>query len=776
MHKNQFRQLSAVMFTDIVGYSKMMNRDEKHAAEIRAIHREAFNKYHKLYSGDLIQYFGDGTLSVFKSTVEAVGCAIAIQKELKNEHSVPLRIGLHVGDIVYDGADIYGDGVNLASRIENLCPTGSVLVSGKLAEDLQNHQQFSTKSLGQFELKNISLPIELHAIVDKNLYNPSPSELSQYKQKPDNTVAVLPFVNMSSDSDAEFFSDGITEEIINALAKIENLKVISRTSSFYYKNQNIPLKKIAEQLGVANILEGSVRVAGGMVRITAQLIQARDDFHFWSQTWDRKMENIFEIQDEISLLIAEKLREQYGHLEIQEHLIQQKTISLEAYEYWLKARYHHNKWNPVDVEKAIELYRKALSIDSEHTDSYVGLADAFSFMAVTEMMPHEEAWQKVMAYNDKAYALNPENAGVHYQLANIAFFREADFRKSVLHALKAIELKSNYPEAQHFISFLYMISGEMDKAKHHLEIAHEIDPLSQETLFYRAYHLYRSENFTDALALFDECLLKNPNNIPAYIVRSYCLLKMEKYDEAIDSLEKMPKEIIVPGERLGILSLAYILKQDSTKIETYFNRLKKEAENPTSFQAHSYLYIAYGLMGKADEAFAWLEKALKLKSSILFLGFSDPLVKNLQKDPRYLKYHKKLYHLDSKQELIERKKEPLLDRVTASKYTDKLLEFTHQEKPYLNPNISLRTLSELVEIHPNYLSWVLNEQIGKNFNEFINHFRVEHFKQLATNPSNAHISLIGLAYESGFNSKTVFNTFFKKETGMTPKEYLKSKQ
>jgi TolB-like protein len=171
----------------------------------------------------------------------------------------------------------------------------------------------------------------------------------------DKTIAVLPFVNLSGKDEFEYFSDGITEEIINALARIPQLKVTSRTSSFYFKQKSVSIRDIARELGVATILEGSVRMASGTLRITAQLIHAEEDFHFWSEVWDRKLENIFEIQDEISLLIADKLREQYGHLEINDHLVPRKTESLDTWEYAMKARYHFNKWNPADVQEAIGL-------------------------------------------------------------------------------------------------------------------------------------------------------------------------------------------------------------------------------------------------------------------------------------------------------------------------------------------------------------------------------------------------------------------------------------
>jgi AraC-like DNA-binding protein len=251
---------------------------------------------------------------------------------------------------------------------------------------------------------------------------------------------------------------------------------------------------------------------------------------------------------------------------------------------------------------------------------------------------------------------------------------------------------------------------------------------------------------------------------------------MGRFNEAILFIENMPKEIVVQDEKLGILCLSNILKNDKAGTKKYFAELQQKAQKPTAFQAHSYLYLAYANWRKPDEAFAWLNEAIQLKSSVLLLSFTDPLANNLKKDSRYKTYKNKLYRHSLEPEKLTIEKPPLLDAETADVYTDNLLRFIGEEEPFLIPNLSLRSLADQVEIHPNKLSWLLNERIGKNFNEFINHYRIEYFKKLAINPENSHISLLGLAYESGFNSKTVFNTYFKKETGMTPKEYLKQNQ
>lgn len=589
----------------------------------------------------------------------------------------------------------------------------------------------------------------------------------------DNTIAVLPFVNMSPDPENEYFSDGITEEIINALARLDNLKVISRTSSFFFKGKNLPLKDIAGQLNVSIVLEGSVRVAGHKVRITAQLIQAADDFHFWSETWDRQLENIFEVQDEISLLIAEKLREQLGHFDIADHLVKKQTESVDAYTLLLKGNYHFNKWNPGDVQTAIGLYEQALALDPNHTPSYVGLADAYSFMAVTQFMPRAEAWPKAVEATHKAYALDPNHAGVHYQLANLSFFTDCNFADAMSHTVRALQLKPGYPEAQQYMAFLYILSGQIDKAKHHLQLALAIDPFNQETLFYKAYYLYRTGSYEQSLLQLDDCLDKNQKNIPALVVKAYCLLMLKRYAEVHTLFDAMPGDIVIPDERLGTLCLTHILEGNQLQTKSHLEELEQEAEKPTSFQAHSYLYLAYACMGENDKAFAFLEKALQLKSAVLQLGFSDPLGSRLFSDPRHKAFHKVIY-AGADSQIAEPVRKTALDDHVAERHCKALLAFVAAECPYLNPDLTLRLLAEQVQIHPNQLSWLLNEKVGKNFNEFINHYRVEHFKTLANDPANSHISLVGLAYESGFNSKTVFNTFFKKETGMTPSEYLKS--
>ena len=261
------------------------------------------------YNGKILQYYGDGALSMFNSAIDGVNCAVEIQQTLQKEPKVDLRIGIHTGDISIENETIYGDGVNLASRIESLAVPGSIFISEKVFDEIRNQENLTAREMGYFELKNVIKPVRIFAIDNEGIIVPARNELKGKIKQPANRLAVLPFVNISTDPENEYFSDGITEELLNALTKVDGLQVTSRTSAFAFKGKNTDIREIGIQLHVDRILEGSVRKAGNRVRISAQLINAADGYHIWSENYDRNLTDIFEVQDEISIIIANKLRE-----------------------------------------------------------------------------------------------------------------------------------------------------------------------------------------------------------------------------------------------------------------------------------------------------------------------------------------------------------------------------------------------------------------------------------------------------------------------------------
>ncbi|MCB9223210.1 MAG: helix-turn-helix domain-containing protein [Crocinitomicaceae bacterium] len=586
------------------------------------------------------------------------------------------------------------------------------------------------------------------------------------------SIAVLPFANMSNRKDSEFFADGITEEIINALTRIPELKVTSRTSSFYYKEKNIPIPIISKELGVALVLEGSIRFGGNKVRITAQLIQAEDDFHFFSDTWDRELDDIFEVQDEISLLIADKIRENFGHFELNDHLVKKQTENMTAYENSLMAKFYKNKWNPDDAKIAGEYFEKSLALDPLHVESIVGLADVNSFLGMTGALPFQEAWLKCNELIDKALALDPENAEAYYQKGHSAFFTECDFSKALDYASKAIQQRPSYPEAQQLMSFLLVLSGENTRAKEHVDIALGVDPHNQETLFFKAYFDYMTGNFKAAHEQLSNCIAVNSKNIPAHAVMTLCLIKLGEYDKVIHYFDDIQVEL-VEGERTGAVALAYAHKDDKANVQKYMSMLQYQAKSPDGFTADSYLFMMYAATGQTDKAFEWVESGIENKSTLLMLRYPDPVVDVLRKDDRYKFFFDKIFHIDT-QLTPKAGKKALLDDSSISEYRIKLIEHIEQNEPYLDSGLTLRVLADQIDIHPNKLSWLINEMHEQNFNQFINKYRIERFKKLAIDPENSQFSIMGLAYDSGFNSKTVFNTYFKKVTGQSPKAWIEA--
>ncbi len=383
-----------------------------------------------------------------------------------------------------------------------------------------------------------------------------------------------------------------------------------------------------------------------------------------------------------------------------------------------------------------------------------------------------EAWTQSNELVEQTLKLNPANPEAYYQKANSAFFTESNYSKSLAHAQKSIQLKPNYVESQQFLSFLYVLAGEHVKAKEHLDIALGIDPLSQETLFFSAYFDYMTGRYAKALKQMDSCLEVNPKNIPVHATKTLSLLKLGRYKEVITYYDEINVEV-PEGEKIGAIALGYAGLKDEENISTYMELLQEMAKTPEGFTADSFLFLMHAFMGNHDTAFDWVEKGIETKSTLLMLRYADPVVASLKSDKRYQKFHDIIFSV-ANNHAKKKQKKALLDESATQAFKNKLLVHLSETAPYLDPGLSLRALADQIGLHPNQLSWLLNEHLGKSFNEFINAYRIQKFKELAKNPKNARLTLIGMAYDSGFNSKTVFNTYFKKETGLTPKQFLKS--
>ncbi len=761
------------MFTDIVGYTALMQQNEAKAAAVRNRHRTVFDKQHQLYNGDILQYFGDGTLSIFQSGVEAVECAIAIQKALNEGEQLPLRIGLHMGDIVFDGTDIYGDGVNFASRIESMSIPGAVLISDKLNDELKSHPQIATKSLGLFELKNIENPVEIFSVTNGGITIPEHSQLKGKGKRQSKTIAVLPFMNMSSSKENEYFSDGMTEEIINALAKIKGLKVTSRTSSFYFKHKNIPIGQIGKELNVSTILEGSIRLAGNKMRLTAQLIDVDEDFHFWSETFDRSMEDIFAVQDEISLLIADKLREHIGHFDLEDNLVENPDISVDNYKLYLESRYHLLKMTKSDIERGMSILEGVIVAQPNFPLAYLGMHLGYTLLGTIGLIPAVEAFGKGQPFLDKAIELDESLPECQLHLSYINFLQKWDLAGTYRHLNKALEIRPTVEYYQSMASTL-VAEGKFAAAMHYIETALQIDPFSEINYHLKGFILYVQEKYKEAIALFQKAIQLKPDFMASTLYWGQALLLIGKTSEGLEFFENLPANQSEDLMRLGGMTLAYAALGDHQKAEEGIQKLVVTLETDLMGRAINLLILSQAMLHREKETLALIEKGISYRLPMMVYIPTEPILKPFRTNPLFQSYVQQILGEKTAIELPQRKyKKSLFTQKQIEQYRNQLEALMAEEKPFLDPNLSLRSLAEMMDLPANYLSQLLNEGFHKNFSEYINAYRLEAFLNKAKDPAQKHLTLLALAYDSGFNSKTVFNTFFKKRKGMTPKAYLK---
>jgi adenylate cyclase len=340
------RRLAAILAADIAGYSALMGADEVRTVHDLKEHQAVVLPMIGQFGGRIIDTAGDGILAEFPSVVNAVKCAIAIQTkmaernvEIEPERRMQFRIGINIGDVVYDVARIYGDGVNVAARLEGIAEPGGICISSKVHEEIDGRIDFVFEDMGPQQLKNITRPVRAYRVrLDGRTLAAAP--ILALPDKP--SIAVLPFQNMSGDPEQEFFCDGLVEDIITTLSKLTGLRVIARNSTFVYKGRSVDIREAAKQLGVRYVLEGSVRKSGNRIRITAQLIDAQDGTHLWAERYDRAMDDIFAIQDEITLVLATEMQVKLTEGE-HARLHYTTTTNVEAWTCWVQGMSHHRQ-------------------------------------------------------------------------------------------------------------------------------------------------------------------------------------------------------------------------------------------------------------------------------------------------------------------------------------------------------------------------------------------------------------------------------------------------
>jgi adenylate cyclase len=584
------------------------------------------------------------------------------------------------------------------------------------------------------------------------------------------SIAVLPFVNMSSSREVEYFSDGITEEIINALAKIQDLKVTSRTSSFSFKGTNSTITEIGRQLNVSIILEGSVRLSGTSARITAQLIEVESDFHFWSETFDRDLKNIFTVQDEISLIIADKLREHLGHFDLDERLVDSYNVPFETYKKYLKGRFLLMKLDYTNTLKAISLFEEVIQEAPEFPLPYLDINQGYAYMGTMGIISAYEGFMKAQPFLQKAIELKEDLPETQLNLAWISCWQKWDLKQAYVHLNKALSIRPT--DAMYLTMSNFMtVEGKLDTAMKYIDKSLELAPFSPVSVNYKGFLLYMLGQFENALPYFKRSLELQPE-LPfpvVYIGASHLL--SERYDEGLAYFEGLPEDDTGYLAKIGGTTIAHAMMGNTAKAEEGISKLESFLETPSAGNAMNFLILCHAQLGTIETALEYIKKAIENHFPLVLLLPTEPLAKSLHGLPEFKKCIAAVISESSLEEPIHRYKKSLFTSQELGLYKNRLKALMDDDSLYLKPELSLRLLAEYMNLPPNHMSQLLNEGFGQNFADYINTYRLDDFKfKLSTNVTH-QLTLLALAYDSGFNSKTVFNTFFKKKVGITPKAY-----
>src|SRR5438034_4600644 len=518
------RRLTAILAADVVGYSRLMTIDEAGTlAALKSLRKNLVDPKISEHNGRIFKLTGDGMLIEFPGVVSAVACAVDIESAMRTRNAstadarIEFRIGVNLGDIIVEEGDIFGDGVNLAARLESIAPVGGIAVSQSVRDHVGKRLDLAFEDMGERRLKNIEAPIRVYSI---SVARPSShGAASAWQERPSN--AVLPFINMSGDPEQEYFSDGITEDIITDLSKVSGLFVVARNTAFTYKGKTVEVQEIAKHLGVNFILEGSVRKAGSRVRVTGQLIHGKDGGHVWADRYDRDLTDIFAIQDEITHAIVEQLKVKLLPQE-KKSIGQTPTDNVEAYTYYLRGRQFMQRHSKSNYQLARRMFAKAVELDPLYARAYAGIADCDSFLFLHYQIdiPVEE----ILATAARALDLENGLAEAHASRA-LALSLGERHAEAEAEFERAIALNPNLFEARYFYARACFARGKLGRAAELYEqaIAIRPDDYQCEILLIPVYRsLGRNADATEAsrkgIEQAQKEIVANPENPrPAYL-------------------------------------------------------------------------------------------------------------------------------------------------------------------------------------------------------------------------------------------------------------------
>jgi len=629
------RQLAAIMLTDVVGYTALTQTDEALTLALLEEHTALLRPLFAEHGGREVKSTGDGFLVEFPSALQAVRCAVEIQRALYErnaavplDRAIHLRIGIHLGDVVHRGGDIFGDGVNITARIEPLAEPGGICLSRQVYDQVWNKIDLRMTSLGKKDLKNVKVPIEVYEMLLPWMQDEAPVPPAVNRTR----LAVLPLVSMSPEPGDEYFADGLTEELIFTLSKVSGLQVIALTSVMKYRGAKKAVSEIGSELGVGTVLEGSVRKAGNRLRITLQLIDVVGEAHLWSEAYDRTLDDVFAVQTEVARSVA-------AALEIQ--LVPKPTRATdarvsadpEAYVTYLKGRAFLSRRTVDNLRRAIECFERAIELDPGHAAAHAALATAYGILPNYTSAVPADVWAKAKGSALKALSIDPTLPEAHAALGMI-LVSDWNWEGAEREIRKAIELAPSYAQAHHWLGLVVFGFGRFDEAIASLKTAQALDPLSavQHGALGQVYLCAGKPDL--ALAEFNMDLALGEDNRILRIFRGEIYLNQGQYELARIDFEKA-RELagaFDPNVELVLASLGEAMGEKGT-VEASLGRVLEQAKRePVSPYLLALFYFA---LGRNDEGFPLLERAYAERDYELTMMAVDPRLAPCRSDPRY---------------------------------------------------------------------------------------------------------------------------------------------
>ena len=573
------RKLAAILSADVKGYSLLMGEDEEATVRTLNAYKETMTNFIQHHHGRVVDAPGDNVLAEFVSVVNAVRCAVEIQKELKTRNAelpenrrMEFRIGVNLGDVIEDGEQILGDGVNIAARLESLSEAGGICISGTVYDQIENKLDLKYDYLGEQNVKNIARPIRVYRVlVGSGAGFPEASRKLDFPKSP--SIAVLPFVNMSDDPEQEYFSDGITEEIITGLSKVPHLIVIARNSSFTYKRKPVKVQQVGQELGVRYVLEGSVRRAADRVRITVQLVDATTGHHLWAERYDRFLKDIFAIQDEITVNVMRAMQLELIEGKQACEWIKRGSQKLEAYEKGMKGMELFRFFSPEGNVQARKIFEECIALDPEYPGSYVMLAWTYLTAVYNGWSKSpEESITQALELAQRAIALDSSQADAFSLLGNI-YLLTRQYEKAITEGERAVALNPNRADSHVWLAMILTASGDPKGAIDLIYKAIRLNPFPPNWYFFSLGNaFFMLGEYNQAVEAYKKALQHSPDLLLAYIGLAASFSASNRAEDARAAASQIVR--IDPKFSIEVFARSLTYKNENHK-EFWIDNLRK---------------------------------------------------------------------------------------------------------------------------------------------------------------------------------------------------------